>query len=337
MEDDFKNIFRKARAKLKSESLISVVVPVYKEEKNIEPFLGRMEKVLGKTALSYEILFCLDPSPDETHEVILRNIDRNPSIKLMQFSRRFGQPAATMAGILHCKGDICVVIDVDLQDPPELIEKMVEKCRDGYNVVYAKRRSRKGETLIKKVVAYLGYKVINSLTDVRIPTDVGDYRLIDRTVIEELRKLRETHGFLRGLVAFVGYRQTCVEYDRDARFAGSGNYNRFWGSLKIGLNGLICFSGKPLQIMAVFGFIVAFLGFLMAFYFFLQKVFLNPDITPGLSSMVIFITIFSGIQIFSIGLLGEYISRIYDEIKGRPMYIVSEIVDKNKDEKRTAR
>jgi dolichol-phosphate mannosyltransferase len=320
---------------LKSETLISVIVPVYKEEKNIEPFLGRMEKVLDKTGLAYEILFCLDPSPDKTYEVILKNIDRNPSIKLMQFSRRFGQPAATMAGILHCKGDICVVIDVDLQDPPELIEAMIEKWREGYNVVYAKRRSRKGETLVKKIVAYLGYRVINSLADFSIPTDVGDYRLIDRTVIEELRKLRETHGFLKGLVAFVGYRQTYVEYDRDARFAGKGKYNRFLGSLRIQLNGVFCFSAKPLQIMAAFGFIVAFIGFLMAFYYFLQKVFLSPDITPGLSSMVIFITIFSGIQIFSIGLLGEYISRMYDDIKRRPMYIISEIVDKSKDERNT--
>jgi dolichol-phosphate mannosyltransferase len=310
---------------------LSVVVPVYKEEKNIVPFLDRVEKTLEGTGIAYEIIFCLDPSPDETYEVILRNIDRNPSIKLIQFSRRFGQPAATMAGILNCKGDICVVIDVDLQDPPELIASMIEKWREGYNVVYAKRRSRKGETIIKKLVAYLGYKVINSLTDVKIPTNVGDYRLIDRKVIEELRKLNESHGFLRGLVAFVGYKQTFVEYDRDERFSGAGNYNRFWGSIRIGLNGLICFSAKPLQVMAWFGFAVSFIGFLMAFYYFLQKVFLSPDITPGLSSTIIFITIFSGIQLFSIGLLGEYVSRIYDEVKNRPLYIISEIVNKDHD------
>jgi dolichol-phosphate mannosyltransferase len=311
------------------EKMISVVVPVYKEEKNIEPFLERIEPVLEKSGMDYEIIFSLDPSPDGTYDAIKRNIDRNPSIKLIQFSRRFGQPAATMAGILNCGGDICVVIDVDLQDPPELITEMTAKWREGYNVVYARRRSRKGETVIKKIVAYAGYKVINSLTDVKIPTNTGDYRLIDRTVIEQLRRLSETHGFLRGLVAFVGFKQTFVEYDREARFSGRGNYNRFLGSLRIGLNGLICFSSKPLQMMASFGFFVAFAGFLMAFYYLLQKLVLNPDITPGLSSTIIFITIFSGIQLFSIGLLGEYVSRIYDEVKNRPMYIISETIDKN--------
>jgi dolichol-phosphate mannosyltransferase len=307
---------------------ISVIVPVYKEEKNIEPFLERTERVLEASGMEYEIIFCLDPSPDATYDVIARNIERNGSIRMIHFSRRFGQPAATMAGILNCRGDICVVIDVDLQDPPELMADMIARWREGYNVVYAKRRSRKGETIAKKIVAYLGYKMINTLSDVRIPTNAGDFRLIDRTVIEQLRRLNETHGFLRGLVAFVGFKQTFVEYDRDPRYAGAGNYNRFIGSLRIGLNGLICFSSKPLQMMASFGFFVAFLGFAMAAYYFLQKIVLHPEITPGLSSTIIFITIFSGIQIFSIGLLGEYVSRIYDEVKNRPMYIISEIVEK---------
>jgi dolichol-phosphate mannosyltransferase len=291
-----------------------------------------MERVLGETGMRYEIIFCLDPSPDGTYEIISRNADRNPSVKLIQFSRRFGQPAATMAGILNCKGEICVVIDVDLQDPPELIPQMIGKWREGYNVVYAKRRSRKGETLVKRIVAHLGYKMINSLTDVKIPTNVGDFRLIDRKVMEELRKLRETHGFLRGLVAFVGYRQTFVEYDRDERFIGKGKYNRFLGSLKIGLNGLICFSAKPLQIMALLGFFVSLAGIVTAIYYFLEKMVFHPDITPGLSSTVIFITIFSGVQLFSLGLIGEYVSRIYDEVKNRPMYIISEIVDKDEED-----
>jgi dolichol-phosphate mannosyltransferase len=313
---------------------LSIVVPIYNEENSIEPFLERTERVLDETGMRYEIIFCLDPSSDGTLEVILRNADRNPSIKLIQFSRRFGQPAATMAGILNCKGETCVVIDVDLQDPPELIPMMVGKWREGYNVVYAKRRSRKGETFVKKIVAHLGYKMINSLSDIKIPTNVGDFRLIDRRVIEELRKLRETHGFLRGLVAFVGYRQTFIEYDRDERFAGKGKYNRFLGSVKIGLNGIICFSAKPLQIMALTGFFVALAGILTAIYYFLEKTVFHPGITPGLSSTIIFISVFSGVQLFSIGLLGEYVSRIYDEVKNRPMYIISEIVDKDADDPR---
>jgi dolichol-phosphate mannosyltransferase len=309
---------------------ISVVVPVYKEEKNIVPFLSRMEKVLNASAMPYEIIFCLDPSPDKTRPVIEKNIDRNNNIKLIEFSRRFGQPAATMAGIKNCNGDICIVVDVDLQDPPELIPEMIKKWREGYNVVYAKRRSREGETLIKKMVAYTGYKIINKLADISIPTNTGDFRLIDRLVINELNKLPETNGFLRGLVAFVGFKQTFVEYDRESRLSGKGNYNKFFGSLKIGLNGLICYSSKPLQFMSLFGFFIAALGFVLAIYYIIQKIF--TDITPGLSSTIIFITIFSGIQLFSMGLLGEYVARIYDEVKGRPMYIIAEVIDKSKDD-----
>jgi len=312
---------------------LSIIVPVYKEEKNIEPFLTRTVKMLNGTGLQYEIIFCLDPSPDKTYEVITSFIDENSSIKLIQFSRRFGQPAATMAGILHCKGDICIVIDVDLQDPPELIPKMIEKYREGFNVVYAKRRSREGETLVKRAVAYTGYSVINKFSDIKIPTNTGDFRLIDRVIIEELRKLNETHGFLRGLVAFVGFKQTYIEYDRDKRYSGKGNYNRFFGSLKIGLNGLICYSTKPLQLMSTVGAITAFLGFLMALYYFLQWLVFPWDVTPGLSSTIIFVTIFAGIQLLSIGLLGEYVARIYDEVKRRPMYIISEFIDRDDSER----
>jgi dolichol-phosphate mannosyltransferase len=182
---------------------------------------------------TYELVFALDPSPDRTEEVILEQIKRNPNIKLIVFSRRFGQPAATMAGIFSCQGDNCVVIDVDLQDPPELIADMYKKLQDGYEVVYAKRRSREGETLLKRLIAYVGYNVINKFSDVEIPRNTGDYRIMTRRVIEELARLNESHGFLRGLVAYVGFKQTFVEYDRDPRYSGIGNYNRFTGSLKV--------------------------------------------------------------------------------------------------------
>jgi len=300
---------------------ISVVVPVYKEENNIRPFLGRMEAVLTKMDCTYEIIFALDPSPDQTEEVILEEINRNPNIKLIIFSRRFGQPAATMAGILSCKGDNCVVIDVDLQDQPELLVKMYQKLQEGYEVVYAKRRSRKGETLLKRMVAYIGYIIINTLSDVKIPQNTGDYRIITRKVIEELRRLNETHGFLRGLVAYIGFKQTFVEYDRDKRYAGQGNYNRFLGSLKIGLNGLISFSSRPLFIMSICGFIVAVLSFILGIWYLIQKI-LGYNLTPGLSTTVLLISFFSGVQLFGLGLIGEYIGRIYDEVKRRPMFIV---------------
>lgn len=300
---------------------LSVVVPVYKEEANIPPFLDRLEAVLNGMGGSYEILFCLDPSPDHTEEVIMQAIDRNPSIKLLVFSRRFGQPAATMAGLLMCHGASCTVIDVDLQDPPELIIDMHKKLLDGYEVVYAKRRSRKGETLIKRAVSRVGYWLIARLSDVQIPRDTGDFRIMTRRVIEELRRLNEMHGFLRGLVAYVGFRQTFIEYDRDERAHGQGNYNRFLGSLKIGLNGLISFSSKPLQLMSLTGALFAGLSFLLGAWYVFQKL-IGVALTPGLSTTVLVVSFFAGIQLLSLGLMGEYIGRIYDEVKRRPMFII---------------
>lgn len=306
---------------------ISVVVPVYKEAGNIKPFLQRIETTLNKSNLSYEILFCLDPSPDNTENVIQEEIERNPSIKLIVFSRRFGQPAATMAGILYCKGKNCVVIDVDLQDPPELIQKMYLKIQEGYEVVYAKRKSRRGETFIKKFISYVGYKLINKLSDVSIPRNTGDFRVMSRRVIEEMRRLNESHGFLRGLVAYVGFKQTFIEYDRDERFSGTGNYNRFIGSLKIGLNGLISFSSRPLQIMSIVGAIVAGFSFLLGIWYVFQKLY-GFKLSPGLSTTILVVTFFSGVQLLSLGLIGEYIGRIYDEAKRRPMFIIDKMVEK---------
>lgn len=308
---------------------ISLVVPVYKEEANIRPFLQRAEAVFLNMGVTYEIIFSLDPSPDKTEEIIIEEINRNSNIKLMVFSRRFGQPAATMAGILSCVGETCVVIDVDLQDQPELIEKMFAKLQEGYEVVCAKRRSRKGETLIKRIIAHLGYGLINKLSDVEIPRNTGDFRIMTRRVIEELRRLNECHGFLRGLVAYVGFRQAFIEYDRDERYAGKGNYNRFTGSFKIGLNGLISFSSKPLFVMSISGFVLAGLSFLIGAWYVFQKL-VGIDITPGLPTTVLIISFFAGVQLLGLGLIGEYVGRIYDEVKRRPMYIMERQVNMEK-------
>jgi polyisoprenyl-phosphate glycosyltransferase len=285
-----------------------------------------MEHVLNSMNIPYEIIFSLDPSPDRTEEVITEEIQRNPSIKLIVFSRRFGQPAATIAGILTCSGKACVVIDVDLQDPPELIVEMVAKVKEGYEVVYAKRRSRKGETLVKRIISKFGYYTINKLSDVQIPRDTGDFRIITRKVIEELRLLKESHGFLRGLVAYVGFRQTSVEYDRDERAYGRGKYNRFTGSLKIGLNGLISFGSRPLQLMSIAGFILSGFSFLLGAWYVFQKL-IGVELTPGLSTTVLVVTFFSGVQLFSLGVMGEYVGRIYDEVKQRPMFIIDRKVN----------
>jgi polyisoprenyl-phosphate glycosyltransferase len=305
--------------------MISVVVPVYKEEGNIRPFLKRTEAVLKRIRLPYEILFCLDPSPDGTEAVIRAEIRRNPRIRLLIFSRRFGQPAATMAGLHAAAGDAVVVIDVDLQDPPELIAEMARKWREGSDVVYAQRKSRRGETFIKRWVTHIGYRVIQSISEVPIPKDTGDFRLLSRRVVEGLAELKEHHGFLRGLVAFVGFKQTAILYDRDQRLAGPGNYNRYLGSLRIGMNGIISFSSLPLQFVSLLGMGMAMIGFLLGVFYLVQKA-LSMPVTPGLSTTIVVVTLFSGVQLLCLGLMGEYVGRIYDEVKQRPLYLVREEV-----------
>ena len=305
---------------------ISVVVPVYNEASNIRPFLERTEAVLARISADYEIIFALDPSKDGTEEIILGEIERNAKIRLLVFSRRFGQPAATMSGIFACTGESCVVIDVDLQDQPELIAQMYDKMCEGFEVVYAQRRSRKGETLAKQVISNVGYSVINKLSDVQIPRNTGDFRIMTRRVVEALRSLNESHGFLRGMVAYVGFRQTFIEYDRDPRYSGKGNYNRITGSLKIGLNGLIGFSSKPLFMMSIGGFMLAGLSFLLGGWYVFQKL-SGFDLTPGLSTTVLLISFFAGTQLLGLGLIGEYVGRIYDEVKRRPRYIIDRRVN----------
>ena len=305
---------------------ISIIVPVHNESENIKPFLQRTEAILHKMKKTYEIIFALDPSSDNSEKIILDEIKRNKNIKLLVFSRRFGQPAATIAGILNCTSYYCVIIDVDLQDPPEMIQELYNKIILGYEVVYAKRKTRKGENFFKKIISSFGYFLINKLSDVHIPRDTGDYRIISRKVINHLRKLNECHGFLRGMIAFVGFKQSYIEYDRDSRYAGKSKYNKFLGSLTIGLNGLIGFSSRPLFLMSITGFITALMSFLLGIWYVIQKV-SGINLTPGLTTTVILITFFAGAQLLGLGLLGEYVGRIYDEVKKRPKYILDKKIN----------
>ncbi len=307
---------------------LSVVVPVYNEENGIKPFLERTEKVIDDLGCDYEIIFSLDPSTDSTYEVIKTEMKRNRHIKLITMSRRFRQAAATMAGVLNCTGDICVVIDVDLQDPPEVITELVEKWKEGYDVVYAQRIDRQGETKIRKLIDMTAYRVINFLSDIEIPVDTSDFRLINRKVIEEIRKMPETNMFFRGMVSYIGFKQTAVRFHREAREADVSKYNRFWGEFRMGFHGIFCFSSKPLEYITFLGgFMTAFGAFLSAIYFF-QKIFLRKTktIVSGLTALIWFM---SGLNIFVSGLLGEYITRIYDDVKGRQRFIIDEF-DENK-------
>ena len=305
---------------------LSIVVPVFNEEKNIKTFLKRITETISKIELDYEIIFVLDPSDDNTENEIIESISNNKNIKLIVLSRRFGQPAATMAGIHNSSGDLCVIIDCDLQDPPELIFDMYSKILEGNDVVYAKRIKRKGETFIKKIISKVGYQIIEKISDVKIPRDTGDYRIITKKIINHLKELKETNAFLRGLVAYVGYKQAFVEYERDERQSGKSKYNKYLGSLKIAFNGIFGFSSKPLFLMSLIGFVFAFISFFIGIYYVYQKI-TNPFITPGLSSTILMITFFSGIQLLGLGLLGEYIGRIYDEVKNRPNFIINKKIN----------
>jgi glycosyltransferase involved in cell wall biosynthesis len=305
----------------KQRTLLSVIVPVYKEEGNIDEFLRRIIPILENISPTFEIIFALDPSPDRTEEKILgaRHVDGR--IKLLKFSRRFGQPFATLAGLQYSSGKVVVVIDVDLQDPPELIMQMVEKWREGYDVVYAQRRTREGETWIKNVVSEIGYKVINRIAEVEIPKNTGDFRLMSRRVVDEINRLKECHGFLRGMVALVGFRQTSVLFDRPPRFSGRGNYNRFLGSLRIGFNGIFCFSNYALTLSTLAGFTVAALSFLIGAVYAILKLSGAP-FPLGNPTIVVLLLFLGGIQLISIGILGEYIGRVYEEVRQRPRYII---------------
>jgi glycosyltransferase involved in cell wall biosynthesis len=303
---------------------ISVVVPVYNEAENIPVFLDRMVPILEGITRDFEIIFAMDPSRDRTEEVVLERRQADPRIKLLKFSRRFGQPMATLAGMQYSTGSAVVVIDVDMQDPPELVARMVALWRDGFDVVMAQRRSRTGETLVKKVVAAVGYKIINRIADVKITPNTGDFRLMSRRVVDEVCRLKECHGFLRGLVALVGFKQVVIPFDRPHRHAGTGNYNRFLGSLRIGFNGFFCFSNYMLTLSTQIGCVIAFLSFLLGACYLGLKLAGYP-FPMGNPTIVILLFFLGGIQLLTIGILGEYLGRIYDEVRERPKFIIDQM------------
>ena len=311
-------------AALPSSTLVSVVVPVLNEEDTVGPLYERVRASLEAADVDFELIFSADPCSDRTEDAVRELRTRDPRVKLIRLSRRFGQPAATMAGLRMSNGDAVAVIDADLQDPPELLGEMIERWREGFDVVYAQRRSREGETLVKRFVAWMGYRVIRRVAEVDIPENTGDFRLMSRRVVDEVLRLNETHGFLRGLVALVGFPQTSVAYDRDPRAAGASKYNRFWGSIRIGVNGIVGFSRYPLHLISLLGIAFFVVAMLLGLTYFVLA-FVNVDIPWGNPTLVMLISLFSGIQLLSLGVMGEYVGRIYDEVKRRPMFIVESL------------
>ncbi|NTU27978.1 glycosyltransferase family 2 protein [Bacillus tequilensis] len=298
----------------------SVVVPVYNEELVIHETYQRLKEVMDQTKENYELLFVNDGSEDRSFEILREHSLIDPRVKIIDFSRNFGHQIAITAGMDYAQGNAIVVIDADLQDPPELILNMIEKWKEGYEVVYAVRIKRKGETVFKKQTAAMFYRLLSSMTDIDIPIDTGDFRLMDRKVCDEMKRLKEKNPFVRGLVSWVGFKQTAVEYVRDERLAGETKYP-LKKMLKLSMDGITTFSHKPLKLASYAGVFMSGAGFLYMFIVLYLKLFTDSTIT-GWSSLIVIQLLFSGIVLLILGMIGEYIGRIYDEAKDRPLYIV---------------
>lgn len=301
----------------------SIIIPVFNEEQVIEHTYERLKIVMDSTGETYELLFINDGSRDSTVDILKRLGETDNHIKVIDFSRNFGHQIAITAGMDFAKGDAVIIIDADLQDPPELILEMIEKWKSGYDVVYAKRTARKGETFFKKQTAALFYRTLRAMTDIEIPIDTGDFRLIDRKVCEQMQNVHEKNRFVRGLVSWVGFKQTAVEYERDERYAGETKYP-LKRMLKLSIDGITSFSYKPLKMANYLGVALSSIGFIYMLVVLYQKLFTKTTIT-GWSSIIVIQLFFSGIILMMLGVVGEYIGRIYDEAKNRPLYIVRDV------------
>jgi glycosyltransferase involved in cell wall biosynthesis len=316
------------RAQNAERPTLSIVVPMYNEAGNVATLLdrivGNVEAVEGSP--SYEIVVVDDGSTDRTADAVRDELSRRRNLILVRLSRNFGHQLAATAGIELASGDAVILMDGDLQDPPELIGQFVERWRAGYDVVYAIRKSRKGESSFKLFTANVFYRTIKRLTKVSIPVDTGDFRLMSRRVVEALRRLPERHRFLRGMVSWVGYRQTGVEYDRDRREWGATKYP-LPTMLRFAIDGITSFSDIPLRFASYFGFSVSAIAFVYALVVVIAKLFrvYPPGYTPGWASTIVAVVFLGGVQLISLGILGEYLGRIYDEVKGRPLYLISDI------------
>ena len=308
----------------KNRFLLSVVVPVFNEEKNITAFLQRIKPILDK--YDYEMIFIDDGSTDNTLQLLKTAVNKNSQIKIIAFYRNFGHQTALSCGYQHAKGDCVISLDVDLQDPPEILPEMIAKWQSGAKVVYAQRSTRVVDSFFKRQTAAGFYKFINFLSDTPIPNDVGDFRLLDREVIDFLNQLPESSRFLRGLVAWGNYPAAYVYFKREKRYAGKTNYT-FSKMLNFALDGIISFSTKPLKIATYFGFFSAALGFLGIIYAIIGKIFLPSYWVTGWTGLFVGIMFLGGIQLITIGIIGEYVGRIYKEVQNRPPYLVKEKIN----------
>ena len=307
--------------------LLSIIVPVFNEEETIDETVRRLLLLIDKVSaeLNVELVFVNDGSTDHSF-VALREIAKNtPTIKVISFSRNFGHQIAITAGIDFAKGDYIAVIDADLQDPPELIEDMYRIAVTGYDVVYGKRRSRAGESAFKKLTATGFYRFLNFMCEIDIPRDTGDFRLMSRKAANAFKELRERHRFVRGMVPWLGFKTAALDYDRKERFAGQTKYP-LKKMVAFAATAIFSFSSKPITIATRLGMITIFGGAIGGLYMLYLKLFTDIPV-PGVTAILLSIVIFSGVQILLIGVVGEYIARIFEEVKGRPLYLVSETIN----------
>jgi polyisoprenyl-phosphate glycosyltransferase len=304
-------------------TLLSVVVPLYNEEQVIDELYSRLTHVLEGGGLDYEIILVNDGSHDETLIRAKAVCAADRRVKLISFSRNFGHQIAITAGMDKAVGAAVVVIDADLQDPPEVIMDMVATWKQGFDVVYGVRKKREGETLFKTLSASLFYRTMKRITSINIPVDAGDFRLMDRKVVDQLKNMRERSRYIRGMVSWVGFKQGQVEYVREKRFAGNTKYP-FKRMVKFALDGMLSFSQIPLKVSSAFGFLSAGLSFFFMIYGLIIRSFYPEQAVPGWASLFVAILFLGGVQLICIGILGEYLGRINEEIKGRPIYICEE-------------
>jgi polyisoprenyl-phosphate glycosyltransferase len=299
---------------------ISIVVPLYNEESNIEVLFNRLLSVLEGLNLTYEIVCVNDGSRDDTLKRLIEHHEQNPTIKVISLARNFGKEIALTAGIEYAQGAAVVPIDADLQDPPELIADLVAKWREGYDVVYATRRSRQGESWLKRFTANAFYRIISRISSVPIPQNTGDFRLLDRRVVEALKQMPERSRFMKGLFAWVGFKQTAILFDRPPRSNGTTTWN-YWRLWNFAIDGITSFSVLPLKIWSYLGVILSVFSFLYASFLILRTLIFGVDV-PGYASLMVAILFLGGVQLITLGIIGEYLARIYEETKGRPLYLV---------------
>jgi polyisoprenyl-phosphate glycosyltransferase len=313
---------------LSKNSSISIVIPIYNEEECLNEAIERLLKLREKLIqinLVVELIFVNDGSDDKTLQIIQLASKSMPYIKVISFSRNFGHQIAISAGIHNSTGSYVAIIDADLQDPPELIFDMYKLAVTGYDVVYGQRRKRAGESLFKKISAKLFYRILSSISETKIPLDTGDFRIISRKVVDAFNEFPERHRYIRGMIAWIGFRSIAYKYDREERFAGVTKFPLV-KMLSFALNAVFSFSGKPLKIMTNLGLVILLFGIIGVFYMLYLKLFTSETI-PGLTTVLLAIVIFSGTQILLIGLLGEYVVRIFEEKKKRPLYIIDEKIN----------